>query len=122
MISPVMLVEDDEDIREVVAMALTDLGYNVVTAVDGVDALRQMRGGLRPSLVLLDMMMPRMDGEAFVGAMRQHPDLVETPVLLMSGHQKVHQIAQALHLTALVKPVGLDELRNTVTRLVGPPG
>jgi CheY-like chemotaxis protein len=122
MSAPVLLVEDDEDIREVLAMALSDLGYSAVSATDGVDALRQMiDGGLRPALVLLDMMMPRMDGEALVGAMRQHPELTETPVLLMSGHTKTHQIAESLRLTALVKPVDLDELREAVTRLAGPP-
>jgi CheY-like chemotaxis protein len=120
--APVLVVEDDPDIREVLAMALGDLGYRVATACDGLEAMRQLLAGLRPSMVLLDMMMPHMDGAAVVHAMRRHPELADVPIALFSGHRSVRQIAESLHLAAsLVKPIELDELRSAVERIAGPP-
>jgi CheY-like chemotaxis protein len=119
--APVLVVDDDEDIREVVAMALSELGYAVDTAADGAEALRRLEIGPRPSMVLLDMMMPRMDGETVVRKMRAHPALADIPVVLLSGHSGARQIADSLHLAAtLVKPIELAELQETVARVAGP--
>jgi len=115
----ILVVDDDEDIRDIVAMALRAMGYTVETAADGVEAIDLLAGGLRPSLVLLDMMMPRMDGEAFVLALRRDPDVADVPVVLLSGHDAACQKAADLRASGcLVKPVELDDLVETVARIV----
>jgi CheY-like chemotaxis protein len=113
--TPILVVDDDEDIREVLAMALGANGYSVETAADGIEAIELLSLGLRPSLVLLDMMMPRMDGEAFLAAMRGRSDLGDIPVILLSGHDAARQKAAELHTTGcLVKPIELADLLGTV--------
>lgn len=81
----VLVVEDEEGVREVAERILQDLGYDTITAVDGRDALEVMdRSGDRVSVVLLDLSMPRMGGqEAFRRIREIRPDL---PVIIMSGY------------------------------------
>src|SRR5215831_16703157 len=82
-----MVVDDDEDIREVLKLFLEAEGYRVVTAADGRDALQQLQSQEQPSLILLDLMMPGMDGEQFMGAIRRSP-FRNIPVVIMSGHRE----------------------------------
>ena len=58
----VLVVDDDEDLRQMIALVLEAHGYRTEEAVDGIDALDKIRAGATPSLVLLDMRMPRMNG------------------------------------------------------------
>ena len=58
-----MVVDDDEDIREMAKLLLEGEGHRVATAADGLEAWQQLEAGEPPSLILLDLMMPRMDGE-----------------------------------------------------------
>jgi CheY-like chemotaxis protein len=119
---PVLVVDDDEDIREVVAMTLETTGYRVEVARDGLDAMERLSAGLRPSLILLDMMMPRMDGEGFLIALRRDPDLAGIPVVLLSAHTAARKKAQELHADGyLVKPVDIDTLLGTVNRFAARP-
>src|SRR5215467_13475789 len=84
----VMVVDDDEDIREVLRLFLQIDGYRVTTATDGVDALEQLKKTCeRPSLILLDLMMPRMDGEQFMKTLRAGP-FADIPVVIMSGYRE----------------------------------
>lgn len=116
---PILVVEDDEDIRDVMAMALGANGYAVELAADGLDAIQRLSRGLRPALILLDMMMPRMDGEAFLCALHERPEFAQIPVVLLSGHSAVRQKAAELHTSGyLVKPIQLDDLLSVVTRFV----
>jgi CheY-like chemotaxis protein len=118
--SLVLIVDDDEDIREVLAMAVRALGYAVKTACDGVEVLQQLEAGLRPSLILLDMMMPRMDGETVLARLRNDPRRRDIPIVLLSGHAAVREKAAELHAESyLVKPVGLDVLVRTLERFAG---
>lgn len=117
---PILVVDDDDDIRDVVAMAIESLGYTVASAADGVEALEVLSKGLEPSMILLDMMMPRMDGEGFLAAMRNDPALVKTPIVLLSGHAEARQKAVSLGAHGcLIKPIELDELVATVERFAG---
>src|SRR5687768_7389253 len=81
----VLLVEDDSDIRETVGEVLGDHGYRVVTAGHGADALAQLRDGARPDVILLDLMMPVMDGAAFRSEQKADPELAAIPVIVMTA-------------------------------------
>jgi CheY-like chemotaxis protein len=81
----VLVIDDDHDFRQALADVIEDAGHQVVTAANGRDALDLIEGGLRPDLILLDVMMPVMDGWHFLSARLAHPDIVEVPVVLMSA-------------------------------------
>jgi CheY-like chemotaxis protein len=111
-----MVVDDDEDIREMAKLLLEGEGHRVTTASDGLDALRQLEAGECPSLILLDLMMPRMDGEQFVHTLRASPR-ASIPIVIMSGHSAASAMARDLEASAcLTKPIELDDLLETVRR------
>ncbi len=113
----VLVVDDDPAIREVVALTLEDEGYRVETAANGCEALKKMRED-PPSGVVLDMMMPVMDGPAFLRACRSDPSCRGVPIVVMSANRKA---AEALTLGAaafLAKPFDLDTLLATIDGLL----
>ncbi len=117
----ILIIDDDEDIRDVVGMLLEVEGFQVAKARDGIDALAQLQEGPLPSLILLDMMMPRMDGESFVASLRCDPNLAKIPVVVMSGHHVARQKAAELEAAGcLVKPVEMKDLLWVVQRLIHP--
>ena len=101
-----------------VSSALSQHGYQVLQATDGADALETIRR-LRPSLILLDVVMPGLDGAELCRTLRADPDLADIPVVFVSalGPKRLHHIAaEAGANDYLVKPVDLAELLNTVGR------
>jgi signal transduction histidine kinase/CheY-like chemotaxis protein len=81
----VMVVDDDHDIRAGIADILEGRGYTVVTAANGAEALDLLRNGVRPRLILVDLLMPVMDGETFCNAHQNDPELSSIPLLLISA-------------------------------------
>ncbi len=81
----VMVVDDDEDVRLGVQHLLEKRGFQVVQAVDGQDALEQLRRGLLPSAILLDLHMPRMDGATFCERCTDDPELAKIPIIVVSS-------------------------------------
>lgn len=117
----VMIVDDDQDIREILAEILTDAGYTVVPSVNGSDALTKLHQ-VTPSLILLDLNMPVMDGIAFRHAQRRDPRFSAIPTVVMSAIHKMHeQIADLGVADALAKPVNLNDLMRVVERYAGLP-
>lgn len=116
-----LVVDDDPDIREVLRLLLEADGYLVTTACDGQDAQEKLEGHERPALILLDLMMPRMDGEQFLGQLRAtHNGSI--PVVVMSGHCTSEDKAARFDVSAcLTKPIDLDGLLNTVHRFARRP-
>jgi CheY-like chemotaxis protein len=107
----ILIVDDDEDIREVLSLILRAEGHEVEEAIDGLDALARLRERGPPSLILLDMMMPRLDGEGFMKALKGDPRFSHVPVWVLSGHPAARE--KALRLGAagcLVKPVELEQV------------
>jgi len=114
----ILLVEDDYDVREALVETLRDRGYEVQTAADGEQALKVLRGGLRPGLILLDLMMPRMSGSEFRMAQVRDPELSVFPVVLLSADGRMEEKAQALKVDGAVrKPIDLDELFGVIERI-----
>jgi CheY-like chemotaxis protein len=113
--APILIVEDDAAIREDLSELLRDEGYDVLTACNGaqgLDVLHLLRScGQRPCLVLLDLMMPVMDGWAMVREMIEDPTLRDLPVFVVSGAANVSSEATALGAAGyLPKPFRWDAL------------
>ncbi|MCW8138221.1 MAG: response regulator transcription factor [Planctomycetota bacterium] len=118
---PLLLVEDDADIREDLAELLTDEGYEVETAPDGRAALAALRRRAGWGLVLLDLMMPVMDGWAFRRAQLGDPALAAIPVVVISGAADLAGTARALGVAeAVQKPFELDALLAAIRRHAAP--
>lgn len=113
----VVLVDDEANIRETIAFILDAEGVEVATAADGIEGLAAVRR-LKPKVVLLDVMMPRMDGYEVCRAIRQDPNLIGTYVIILtakgqrSDEQKALEIGADLYLS---KPFD-DEV---VLRVIG---
>ncbi|NMO17615.1 response regulator [Pyxidicoccus fallax] len=116
---PILIVDDEFGIVEAVRDLLSDEGYRTVIALNGRQAMERMAEE-PPALVLLDYMMPVMNGPAVLEAMRADAALRDVPVVMMSASAS----AQWKHLTCsafLPKPFGLEQLLSTVLRFAGPP-
>ena len=118
----VLIVEDDPDIRETIAQILEEEGYEVRGASNGKQALDLLREGARPQLILLDLMMPVMDGWLFRTEQRSDPAIADIPVIVISADGNLRQQAAKIQANGyLRKPVGIDTLLTTVQRYVKPP-
>lgn len=115
----VLLVDDDELFREAAGAVLAHAGYDVVTAGDGLEALRWLEAAqVLPDAILLDLDQPGMDGRRFVEEQRRRPTLAPIPVGLVSGSCELARVVVELAVPAyLEKPVELDALVAFVARL-----
>jgi CheY-like chemotaxis protein len=112
----VLVVEDDPDIRGAIADTLSYEGYSVSEAPDGVEALRRARSE-RPDLILLDLMMPVMDGWAFRAEQEADPSIAEIPVVVVTACQAQDDRVRALRAAAfLQKPFDIEMLLEIVHR------
>jgi CheY-like chemotaxis protein len=118
----VLVVDDDPDIRETLELALGVRGYNVHTASDGAEALEQLRTvQRRPCVILMDLMMPTMNGFDLRNAMASHEDLAAIPVVVVTGGGPgMVERAAAMRLEVLRKPLDLTDLIETVGRYCAP--
>ena len=115
--TPILVVDDDEMIRDLVADALKDEGYTVVRAADGAEALERVEERM-PALVLLDMRMPVMDGWGFAREARRrgHP----FPIVVMTAADNADLWCQEIGGDGcLAKPFDLELLFETVEKLAG---
>ncbi len=118
---PVMLVEDDPDIRAMISQLLELEGYRVVAFANGVEALRELRAGLSPAVILLDLMMPVMNGWQFRAEQTQDPRLAAIPVVVISGDGRVSDKSPQVEADGyLRKPIDLDVLLAAVARFALP--
>jgi signal transduction histidine kinase len=113
----VLIVDDEPDIREIFETVLGHDGYDVLTASDGAEAMELLRRGARPDVILLDLMMPQMDGWQFRVAQRNDPALAAIPVIAVSADRTAK--AAAIDADAyLAKPVDVNTLLLTLDRLL----
>ncbi len=117
----VMVVEDDLDIRESLMEILEDHGYEPIGAENGLEALDKLREpGPQPCLILLDLMLPKMDGRAFRQHQLQSPELAAIPVVVISAFWDVVQIAQEMKVELLKKPFKITEIISVAERYCPP--
>lgn len=113
----VLVVEDDAGLQETLQAVLTLEGYEVIIAGDGLDALAKVDRH-RPALVVLDLMMPRLDGFGFVAALEQRGLRPGLPILILTADGRAPQKARQLRAEGcLTKPFDLDLLLGEVARL-----
>lgn len=112
----ILVVEDDAATSAALAECLRDEGYAVTCAGDGVDAIRMLRTMPHPDVILLDLMLPRMDGWDVRAAQKQDPALAGIPVIALSA---VGWMVDAD--VSIRKPFGVDELLDAIKRLCGAP-
>lgn len=114
---PILIVDDDLDIRELLAEALQDLGFASVSAANGLEAAKLIRSmEVRPSLILLDIMMPVMDGYAFLQERSKDPTLAAVPVAIITAGHGVDR-GRLGNATIIPKPIDLPRLVDVIERL-----
>lgn len=117
----VLVVDDDPSVRGIVAELVAELGYDVECAENGAEALERMTMGRRPSLVLLDLVMPVMSGWELLDAIRGRVDLETMPIVVFtaSGRLVGERIAHdpAMRRPILHKPIDPDLLLAMVSTL-----
>lgn len=114
----VLVVDDDADVRSSLQEVLEDEGFVVTVAADGLEALRKLDAGLAPDVILLDLMMPVMDGLQFRSKQLSRPRLCSIPVVVLSAQSNVRDLHHQLRCAgALRKPVRLQELLDVLGRI-----
>ncbi len=117
--STILVVDDDADVNESVADALEAEGYRVLQATGGREALRLLvEDHERPAMILLDLMMPGMNGWAFRAEQRKVPEIAKIPVLLFTATSIPEATTRDLDVAALLrKPIRLDALLAAIVRV-----
>jgi CheY-like chemotaxis protein len=111
MACPVLVIEDDPELREMMAQLLTLEGYDATTASNGRAALDLLHGGCHPHVILLDLMMPVMDGWEFRRRQIADPALQNIAVLVLTAAVDVRDVGAA---AVLPKPLDFDALLSLV--------
>src|SRR5438270_6811138 len=109
----VLVVEDDDDLRKAICQVLNDEGIATTSATNGAEALALLEHEQRPRLILLDLMMPVMNGWAFRARQEADPRFANIPVIVMTAAARLDDAAIA-GMDLVRKPVDLDELIDRV--------
>ena len=117
----VLVVEDDLQIRAIVADLLSDAGYGVIEAESGIEALSHLREE-QPDLIILDLMLPGMSGWEFLTRSRDQLDRLNLPVMILSAIEGRSDYPSTLGVAAwFTKPLDIDRFLDAVERLAGAP-
>ena len=114
----VLIVEDDADVREFMDVLLSNSGFDTQTAANGAEALQVLRQQ-RPCLVLLDLMMPVMDGWTFRAEQLADPAIADVPVVCVTALSEPQQLTERRRAPCLKKPVEFGALLDEVRRACG---
>ncbi|WP_108652930.1 response regulator [Dongshaea marina] len=123
MAKTILIVDDSASVRKVVGMALRDAGYEVIEAVDGVDALSKMEDLKKVHLIISDVHMPNMDGISFLKEVKRNPRSKFTPVIMLtteSAEEKIREGKAAGAKAWVTKPFRSPKMLDAVAKLVTP--
>ena len=118
----ILIADDSSDIRKIMRFLLNDLGFAVVEAADGNEAVRLARQ-CQPVLILLDLCMPGIDGWEVAARLRADPALEEVPILAMTAYNVSSAILAALHAgcqQVVAKPFDMHDISRRITTLILP--
>ena len=118
----ILMMEDEADIREAVRASLKSRGYWVILAADGEEGLRKVKSE-KPDLVLLDIMMPKVDGWQVLKAIRNDEDAAtrELPVVMLTANRKTSALIESQSQRAtdyLMKPFDIEQLMRFIHRYI----
>jgi CheY-like chemotaxis protein len=114
----ILIVEDDLDLLKMLVRMLEPIG-DVVTATNGADALERILAGMRPDLIVTDVMMPRMDGLELARRLRNEPKTAKTPVIMLTAKNAPLDVIKGINAGArsyLTKPFKHEELVSKVKK------
>lgn len=108
----ILLIEDDPDSREMLARLLADLGFEITAASTATEAWTELKNGLRPNVIVLDLVLPDMDGWDFSARLKRHPEYAVIPIVAVSGAGKLVDAVQSLR-----KPLDAAQLAGILAEL-----
>lgn len=117
----ILVVDDQGDARMLVANLLDNNGYQHEEAGNGQEALGKLQSGLRPDLILLDIIMPEMDGYGFLDAISLDSEIKEIPVVMLTALGQPGDVVKALKLGAAdycTKPIEPNDMLGTIKRVL----
>ena len=120
MAAKILVVEDNPAFQRLLALALSEAGYEVIVANDGADGLKKARE-YHPQLIILDIMLPGMDGYEVCRYMRSDPQLANLPILMLTAKAGPRDEQEGFRAGAddyLTKPVDLSELMQRIQTLL----
>ena len=110
----ILLIEDDNSIREAIQFVLDSEGYQIAVARDGEEGMSMLHNDLKPDVIILDIMMPVMNGFEFRKAQLNDPQLASIPTIALSADRNFHQQTHSGFQSVLKKPVELDDLLQSI--------
>lgn len=115
----ILVAEDNISYGQLIKKFLEGLGYEVATASDGQDLIR-LAMEKKPDLIITDLHMPNMSGDTMISMINHHPDLCETPIIIVTGisKQEVEEMALNSNIPLLYKPVDFNKLAKELERLI----
>ena len=119
----ILIVEDDPTVQGLLKTIMETEGYDAITAADGLEGL--LKAEIRhPSIIILDIMMPNVDGERVLQEMRSREDLANVPVLIVTGRADAHNAFDGVvgARNVFPKPFDPDELTGRVSELLAGKG
>lgn len=120
MKKPVMIMDDDVDIRLTLADILEDEGYSVTSASDGLEGIQAINNMAQPpGLIILDLMMPNMNGHEFLKVRTENANLANIPVAYFSADTEIHNKSKEAGVESIRKPVNFGELFSVVRKHCG---
>lgn len=117
----ILIADDEEDVKTVVQLFLEAKGYTIVTAYDGLDAIDKAKSEL-PDLILLDIMMPVIDGYQVLQRLKADPTTAAIPIVMLSAASQTESKSRALSAGAIdyiVKPFDGEDLEQIVAQTLG---
>lgn len=112
----ILLIEDDPNIRDVISLALDFEGYEVIEAINGLEGWKHLEEGLEPNLIILDLMMPVMNGWEFLDKVKMQPKYNLYPIVVASAYSD--KTVRFKNSPFLEKPIDLSTLIQTVKKYI----